>query len=208
MHGNRRVRRRGRRGLEPEAGKPDGRTDEPTHPADMTTRESYEEDDDKRNEEDRHVQGQHRPNRRQLSWSSAELPLHVQRLSRSSRRCATPSERVGVGRTSQPRDRDLHPAKGEARDIDPEKELANYKYSKLFAGNGLVFHTELDKFREILARLSDAVKGEPKHWIARVELHAGSKIMFWLDQVVRGEPKYTWTWRPAGSHSGKRWQRC
>ena len=68
------------------------------------------------------------------------------------------------------------------RDIDPEKELANYKYSKLFAGNGLVFHTELDKFREILARLPEAVKGEPRHWIARVELHAGSKIMFWLDQ--------------------------
>ena len=76
------------------------------------------------------------------------------------------------------------------RDIDPEKELANYKYSKLFAGNGLVFHTELDKFREILARLPEAVKGEPRHWIARVELHAGSKILFWLDRVVRGEPRY------------------
>ena len=29
------------------------------------------------------------------------------------------------------------------RDIDPEKELANYKYSKLYAGNGLAFHSEL-----------------------------------------------------------------
>ena len=70
------------------------------------------------------------------------------------------------------------------RDIDPEKKLAEYKCSKLYAGNGLKFHTELGKYREILARLPESVKGEPKHWISRVELHAGSKILFWLDRVV------------------------
>jgi hypothetical protein len=47
------------------------------------------------------------------------------------------------------------------RDLDPEKELAIYKYSKLYAGNGLAFHTELGKYREILARLPEDVKGKP-----------------------------------------------
>ena len=76
------------------------------------------------------------------------------------------------------------------RDLDPEKELAIYKYSKLYAGNGLAFHSELGRYREILARLPDDVKGSPRHWIKRVEMHAGSKILFWLDRVARGEPMY------------------
>ena len=57
-----------------------------------------------------------------------------------------------------------------------------------------MFQTELDKFREILARLPDAVKGEPKHWIARVVLHAGSKILFSGGVLIRrsiGDPRNT-----------------
>ena len=54
------------------------------------------------------------------------------------------------------------------RDLDPERELASYKYSKLYAGNGLAFHTELGRYREILARLPDDVKGKPRHWINNV----------------------------------------
>ena len=69
------------------------------------------------------------------------------------------------------------------RDIDPEKELANYKYSKLFAGNGLVFHTELDKFREILARLPDAVKATGEYELSgESRLVAGAWHQSFVDQ--------------------------
>ena len=56
-------------------------------------------------------------------------------------------------------------AREQQRDIDPEGEVARYDYSKLMAGTGTEFHSELLNFKESIARLPKGVRADPAYWI-------------------------------------------
>ena len=53
--------------------------------------------------------------------------------------------------------------KQQQRDVDPEGDIAAYDYSKLMAGKGTDFHSELLNFREKVARLPKGVRADPAY---------------------------------------------
>jgi hypothetical protein len=51
------------------------------------------------------------------------------------------------------------------RDVDPEGEVARYDYSKLMAGTGTDFHSELLNFKDKIAQLPKGVRADPAYWV-------------------------------------------
>ena len=74
------------------------------------------------------------------------------------------------------------------RDVNPEKKVHEYDYSKLYGGNGTKFHTELQILREMISRLPAEVGGTTTYWINKIERHAGPDILFWVERVMRDDP--------------------
>ena len=73
------------------------------------------------------------------------------------------------------------------RDIDPEKDVAEYHYSKLFRGTGMHFSEKLLEFKEMISRLPVKVRGDAAHWIRRIERKAGCQLLLYMDRVVQEE---------------------
>ena len=70
------------------------------------------------------------------------------------------------------------------RNIDPERQVAQFDLGKLYKGTGIQFNAGLLQYRELVSRLPAAVSGTEKHWVKRVCKHAGSTIMFHYGQVL------------------------
>ena len=74
------------------------------------------------------------------------------------------------------------------RDVDPEGEVARYNYSKLMAGTGKDFHSELLNFKEKVARLPKGVRADPAYWINRIkEKTSDGQLAAFEREVIKEE---------------------
>jgi hypothetical protein len=75
------------------------------------------------------------------------------------------------------------------RDVDPEGEVARYDYSKLMAGTGTDFHSELLNFKEKIARLPKGVRADPAYWITRIKEKTSDGQLAAFEREVKSEEK-------------------
>ena len=79
--------------------------------------------------------------------------------------------------------------KQQQRDVDPEGAIAAYDYSKLMAGTGTDFHSELLNFKEKVARLPKGVKADPPYWINRIKQKTSDGLLASFERQVKEEVK-------------------
>ena len=77
--------------------------------------------------------------------------------------------------------------KQQQRDVDPEGDIAKYDYSKLMAGTGTNFHSELLNFKEKVARLPKEVKANPSYWINRIKEKTSDGLLAAFEREVKSE---------------------
>ena len=75
------------------------------------------------------------------------------------------------------------------RDVDPEGAVARYDYSKLMAGTGTDFHSELLNFKEKVARLPKGVRADPAYWINRIKEKTSDGQLAAFEREVKSEEK-------------------
>ena len=75
------------------------------------------------------------------------------------------------------------------RDVDPEGAVARYDYSKLMAGTGTDFHSELLNFKEKVARLPRGVRADPAYWINRIKEKTSDGQLAAFEREVKSEEK-------------------
>jgi hypothetical protein len=87
------------------------------------------------------------------------------------------------------------------RDIDPEGAVAQYDYSKLMAGTGTDFHSELLNFKEKISRLPKGVRADPAYWINRIKEKMSDGQLAAFDCELKSEEKSGKWGRPTRSRS-------